>query len=624
MRRATNLFLLATFLIAGSAFGQSTDYSFNVDLDNNPDNLFPTSIHSGVRTVAGPYDLDGDGLVEILVSDYTGGGRVYVLENVGPDLWEHVYSTPVLDEYPGTNNGRVIAGGDMDGDGKGEIYFFSGRSFDAASTYPVGLYVFEYTGIDNDYGTVPTTIYEMPDAPNRWRQEQLIIQDIDNDGQMEMMFGNNGNNDGDNWWVISVTGDIGSGFETWSNEAFITSRNRGLDPVDRGGGSPYSMVAADLDGNGINELVMGSWNGLNITLGQATAPDTYFFPDGSQGDIYNHISGGEDNVSLFGLVVVDIDGDGNDEVFGSEYSGSRASGGDVYVINYDPGENVFAITEDNFTYDVVPGLSSLGLTAGDLDGDGNMDLIGTGSSYTHNQFDQDFAPNWVNIVEFIGDDPENPAHYSDIVQVFFPNDMTDSFDLVNFDSLGTTWQVREKGDNGPQFVSKLAFLGDADNDGFNEVAIGFQGQNDSLRTFSMVWSEADTAYVRTQTDVRVNSESRVFMRVLSAGATGISIEEERVIIPTDYKLEQNYPNPFNPTTNIRFELPRDKAVSLTIFDVSGRIVKRLVDNQFMSEGTHEIQWDGTSDAGGQVASGTYLYRLQFGNFAHTKTMVLLK
>ena len=95
-------------------------------------------------------------------------------------------------------------------------------------------------------------------------------------------------------------------------------------------------------------------------------------------------------------------------------------------------------------------------------------------------------------------------------------------------------------------------------------------------------------------------------------------------IPTDYKLEQNYPNPFNPTTSIRFELPRDKAVSLTIFDVSGRIVKTLVDNQQMAEGAHEMQWDGTNDAGASVASGTYLYRLSFGNFAHTKTMVFLK
>ncbi|MBT3447776.1 MAG: T9SS type A sorting domain-containing protein, partial [Bacteroidetes Order II. Incertae sedis bacterium] len=213
----------------------------------------------------------------------------------------------------------------------------------------------------------------------------------------------------------------------------------------------------------------------------------------------------------------------------------------------------------------------------------------------------------------------------DVVNVFFPNDRTDAFDLITQDSAGVLTTFRSQADNGPQFASKFAFLGDVDDDGQNEVALGFQGQSDSLRTFTTVFNPADSTYVKDEsTEVTIANPVRVFMRILSAGAVGISIEDERVIIPTDYKLEQNYPNPFNPTTSIRFELPRDKAVSLTIFDVSGRIVKTLVDNQQMAEGAHEMQWDGTNDAGASVASGTYLYRLSFGNFAHTKTMVLLK
>ncbi|MDG1753702.1 MAG: FG-GAP-like repeat-containing protein [Rhodothermales bacterium] len=619
MRRVTNFFLALTFLFVGSAFGQSTDYSFISERSPDPQSPYP-ALHSGTRTVAGPYDLDGDGKQEVLVSDYTGGSRVHVLEVVGPDTWEHVYSTPWLDDTASTNNGRVIAGGDMDGDGKGEIYFFSGYNFAEGSPYPVGLYAFEHTGVDNDYGTAPTTIYQMgDDQPNRWRQEQVVIQDFDNDGKNEMMFGNNGNNAGDNWWIISVDGDIGSGFETWTNEAYINSRSQPWDDISRGGGSPYGSVAADLDGNGINELVLGSWNNFNITLGQATAPDTYFWPDGAQGPHWAHLNDSRDTVPLFGLDVIDIDQNGDDEVFGAEYPT-----GNVFVINYEAGENVFAITPDNYSV-ALEGFSSLGLTAGDLDGDGNIDLIGSGAAYSSGQYEQDLAPNWVNIVEFIGTNPEDPTHYSDVVNVFFPNDRTDAFDLITQDSAGVLTTFRSQADNGPQFASKFAFLGDVDDDGQNEVALGFQGQSDSLRTFTTVFNPADSTYVKDEsTEVTVANPVRVFMRILSAGAVGISIEDERVIIPTDYKLEQNYPNPFNPTTSIRFELPRDKAVSLTIFDVSGRIVKTLVDNQQMAEGAHEMQWDGTNDAGASVASGTYLYRLSFGNFAHTKTMVLLK
>jgi hypothetical protein len=321
------------------------------------------------------------------------------------------------------------------------------------------------------------------------------------------------------------------------------------------------------------------------------------------------------------LDVVDINNDGDHEVYGSEYNT-----GDVYVVNYEAGEPTYLITEENYGYAVVPGLSSLGLTAGDLDGDGNMDLIGTGSSYSASQFNQGLSPNWVNIVEFIGGDgadPEDPANYSDLVQVYFPNDLADDFDRVTRDSAGVITEYRENGDQGPQFASKFAFLGDVDNDGDNEVALAIQGVDDSLYTYSEVFNPADSTYTRSLVSVEPGP-ARVFMRILSAANGAVNIEDERVIIPSDYVLEQNYPNPFNPTTNIRFELPLDKAVSLTIFDVSGRIVKKLVDNQHMQQGVHEFQWDGTNDAGGQVASGTYLYQLKFGNFAHTKTMVLLK
>ena len=628
MRKATNLLMVLSFLFVGNAFGQSTDYSFIVERSTDPHAPYPPS-HSGVRTVSGPYDLDGDGKMEVLVSDYTGGGRVHVLEAIGPDLWEHVYSTPWLDDYSGTGNGRAIAGGDMDGDGKGEIYFFSGCATTSTGCaakfanpdYKTGLYVFEFSGTDNDYGSAPTTIYQMPDQPDRWQQEQIVVEDVDNDGKQEMMFGNNGgNNAHDKWWIISVDGDIGSGFETWSNEMVATTRAIAPDLVDRGGGSAYGMVSADLDGNGIVELVMSSWNNNNLTIGQAVAPNTYFLPSGDQGTHWAHINPTSDTVPLFGILKVDIDGDGNQEVFGSEYNT-----GNVWVLNYDQGENVFAITPDNYKLAVVPGLSSLGLAAGDLDGDENMDLIGSGTAFSHSQYNAGKDPNWVNIVEFTGGSPEDPASYSPITQVFFPNDRTDAFNLVTRDSAGVITQYRTQAANGPQFASKFAFLGDVDKDGHNEVALGFQGQSDSLLTFTERFNPADSTYVvDLSTRKAVVNSQRVFMRVLSAGATGIGIADERVVIPTDYVLEQNYPNPFNPTTSIRFELPIDKAISVTVYDVSGRVVKTLVNNQVYSQGAHEVQWDGTTDAGASAASGTYLYTLKFGNFAQTKTMVLLK
>ena len=96
------------------------------------------------------------------------------------------------------------------------------------------------------------------------------------------------------------------------------------------------------------------------------------------------------------------------------------------------------------------------------------------------------------------------------------------------------------------------------------------------------------------------------------------------MLPSDYVLEQNYPNPFNPSTTIRFSLPLDKKVSVKVYDIAGRLVRTLVNDRLLSQGAHEVTWDGTNDAGVSVASGTYLYALEYGNFRQTKTMVLLK
>ena len=88
-------------------------------------------------------------------------------------------------------------------------------------------------------------------------------------------------------------------------------------------------------------------------------------------------------------------------------------------------------------------------------------------------------------------------------------------------------------------------------------------------------------------------------------------------------LWQNHPNPFNPTTTIRFRLPQDARVTLTIFDARGKRVATLVDD-IMAADTHEELWDGRDGAGERVGSGIYFYRLQVGETVLTKKMVLLK
>jgi hypothetical protein len=94
-------------------------------------------------------------------------------------------------------------------------------------------------------------------------------------------------------------------------------------------------------------------------------------------------------------------------------------------------------------------------------------------------------------------------------------------------------------------------------------------------------------------------------------------------LPDHYVLSQNYPNPFNPETQLEFFLPRDCYVELSIYDILGRKVTTLV-NQDLSAGLKLISWDGRDENGREVASGIYFYMIKAGTFSDTKKLVLLK
>jgi hypothetical protein len=95
------------------------------------------------------------------------------------------------------------------------------------------------------------------------------------------------------------------------------------------------------------------------------------------------------------------------------------------------------------------------------------------------------------------------------------------------------------------------------------------------------------------------------------------------VIPVTFVLHQNYPNPFNPITTLRYDLPSDALVTLSIYDMLGREITQLV-NTTQQAGFKSVQWDATDSMGRPVSAGAYLYQIQAGEFVQTKKMVLLK
>jgi hypothetical protein len=89
-------------------------------------------------------------------------------------------------------------------------------------------------------------------------------------------------------------------------------------------------------------------------------------------------------------------------------------------------------------------------------------------------------------------------------------------------------------------------------------------------------------------------------------------------IPARFNLDQNYPNPFNPSTSIRFDIAKASLVKITVFDVTGREVE-VIANENVKPGKYEATWDAS-----KYSSGVYFYQLTAGEFTDTRKMILSK
>jgi hypothetical protein len=175
------------------------------------------------------------------------------------------------------------------------------------------------------------------------------------------------------------------------------------------------------------------------------------------------------------------------------------------------------------------------------------------------------------------------------------------------------------------------FADDVDLDGDKklEIVLAEQSVYDSVNVNIFNW--VDTSGIGqwildTDASYKIHNDQRTIIRVLEYTGTATGLEENiyGVITPNDYKLEQNYPNPFNPTTTIDFTLPLNKEISLKVYDMLGKEVKTLFSNKSFKKGNHKAIWDGTNNFGNKVASGNYIAKLKFGNFAKSIKMTLLK
>jgi len=185
---------------------------------------------------------------------------------------------------------------------------------------------------------------------------------------------------------------------------------------------------------------------------------------------------------------------------------------------------------------------------------------------------------------------------------------------------GNNWISQEMGF--PYELTQVQFIGE--NTGF---ASGFHGKFIKTTNGGMNWFE--TYYVTesnfwsmhfvNQNVGYLSGSGGVLLKTTNGGGALVSVSEIlNSSIPQTYTLHQNYPNPFNPVTKIKFDIPKSGFVKIIIYDLLGREITQLV-NQQMHAGSYNADWDAAN-----YPSGVYFYKLVAGDFVETKKMVLVK
>jgi hypothetical protein len=117
-------------------------------------------------------------------------------------------------------------------------------------------------------------------------------------------------------------------------------------------------------------------------------------------------------------------------------------------------------------------------------------------------------------------------------------------------------------------------------------------------------------------------QTKTYGFTLSASRDLTSIEGDSSL-PVPFELRQNYPNPFNPTTRISYSVGRREPVRISVYDVSGKLVRDLVD-EMHEPGGYSVDWDGLNDEGSMVGSGVYFCRMFASDFSRSIKIILVK
>jgi hypothetical protein len=536
-------------------------------------------------------DIDSSGTLEVFVT----GNSVYA--------W-HADGTPVISgnsdgmffEPTGSiSQGRIgrfystPAIGDLDLDGDFEI---------VVAAWDDNIYVLD------EQGNVKWQRYVEP----KWSSPSL--GDIDGDGDLEVFIGS----DRDTLYAWDCDGSaVNSSFPTG---AFVALP----DGATVNYGSP---AIADIDTVSGTVEVIYATRGGNVYAWDKDATLLWSYATGLERAMSSPIIG-------------DVDDDGTLEVVVAEGLDAVATKNRLYVLNATTG----GLEKYWSGADSIPGsISTVGSgwihppSLADLDGDDDLEImIGTeGPSLGYNGdtravvYDHfrlrnsclDAIPvpgvnlassshGYVNSAVTVADldfdtDPELLAGSSTFGLFMWNWDEGDTC------SAEPGWPITLFGE-----VDATPFVGDVDGDGlFEIIAKGLDGQV-HLFDLGATYSSSKVEWGQYGHDSHNTFRYDSGVDAVGGPPSGGTLS-----------LDQNFPNPFNPVTTIRYEVDDRAVVRLKVYDVTGRMVRSLVDGRH-DPGAYEVLWDGRNHAGVELATGVYFCRFKVGDYVDTMKMLLIK
>jgi len=421
--------------------------------------------------------------------------------------------------------------------------------------------------------STPAEVHEIniSSQSSYWNSLNPLFNDLDDDGDMDMLYfywqGFWGRSNPS--WLFNQDGNGSFGNANYLEDTF--------GPMEMG----------DMDGDGDVDMVAIQKDPLRIVWIEHTDQPELFSTSHLVAPIEFELF--EEYIRF---TTADVDADGDLDIVSH---GEHQDGVGPDLIWYENLDGMGTFSDPPDPHAIIDSVSFNTCRFGDVNGDSAIDilvqrhssyclLLNSGSSGIFEPLVT--FPNTEGLADFVDLDNDGDL---DIIQNVY---------LEASESRGIAWMENLDGQSafsqssiivsGVDLGWRQAAVGDLDDDGLNDILGIAEG--------SCVWLK---------------------------GQNVTNIDEDSRVIPSSLALHQNYPNPFNPTTSIRYELPEQSKVRLTVYDIRGQEVMTLQEDE-NPQGSYEVQWNGLDRSGNIVSTGVYFARLEAGEYSQTIKMLMIK